>query len=239
MPENHKNVSGKCAHDGCNYRVAYDMVGREWVHTNTHGYTPSHEAVLDFSLLPDLTLPDGSPFPGGLSGSYALDKGDEVGFENLNTVLATHGKRLGGLTTTWLTSEFVDGRVRVSWQFVPAEETPSTTGETRMTNATTGAQKGAKAAKYNLIPVGALEELAKLYGFGATKYAPRNWEKGYELSLSYDALQRHANQWWNGEDTDSETQLSHMASVAWHAFTLYTLLQTHPEMDDRPKKELE
>lgn len=111
---------------------------------------------------------------------------------------------------------------------------PSTGSETRVTNATTGAQKGAKAAKYNLIPVGALEELAKLYGFGATKYAPRNWERGYELSLSYDALQRHANQWWSGEDIDSETQLSHMASVAWHAFTLYTLLKTHPEMDDRP-----
>lgn len=120
---------------------------------------------------------------------------------------------------------------------VPETEDIAVSGEVRMTNATTGAQKGAKDAKYNLIPVGALEELAKLYGFGSKKYAPRNWERGYEFSLSYDALQRHANQWWGGENIDSETQLSHLASVAWHAFTLFTLLQTHPELDDRPSKQ--
>lgn len=107
-------------------------------------------------------------------------------------------------------------------------------GETRVTNATTGASKGSKDARFDLIPVLALTELAKLYGFGVKKYAARNWEAGYNLSLSYAALQRHANAWWGGEDTDEETSLSHMAAVAWHAFTLFTLLQTHPEMDDRP-----
>lgn len=107
-------------------------------------------------------------------------------------------------------------------------------GETRITNATTGASKGSKAARFDLIPVPALTELAELYGFGVKKYAARNWEGGYDLSLSYAALQRHANAWWGGEDTDEETTLSHMAAVAWHAFTLMTLLKTHPEMDDRP-----
>ena len=77
-------------------------------------------------------------------------------------------------------------------------------------------------------------ELATLYGLGAEKYAPRNWERGYDYSLSYAALQRHANLWWDGEDLDEEIGVSHLASVAWHALALMTFLDTHPELDDRP-----
>lgn len=105
--------------------------------------------------------------------------------------------------------------------------------EVRTVNARTGAEKGAKVERFDLIPVGALAELARLYGKGAEKYAENNWRRGYDYSLSYAALQRHANLWWSGEDDDPETGLSHMAAVAWHAFTLMTLLVEHPELDDR------
>lgn len=77
-------------------------------------------------------------------------------------------------------------------------------------------------ARYDLIPPEALDELAHLYAFGASKYADRNWEKGINYSRVFAALMRHAWAWWRGERIDPETGLSHMASVAWNAFALFT-----------------
>jgi hypothetical protein len=110
----------------------------------------------------------------------------------------------------------------------------SSSGEVRITNAVTGGQKGSKLARYDLIPVGALKALAEHYGKGAEKYADNQWRLGYDWSLSYAALQRHANAFWDGEDTDEETGSPHMAAVAWHAFALLTFAAEHPELDNRP-----
>ena len=105
-------------------------------------------------------------------------------------------------------------------------------GETRVTS-TTGAEKGTKEARYDLIPVPALDYLARLYGKGAQKYAEHNWRLGYNYSLSYAAAQRHMNAFWAGEDIDPETQVPHVINAAFHMFALATFLTEHPEMDDR------
>lgn len=107
--------------------------------------------------------------------------------------------------------------------------------EVRVTNEQTGGAKGQKLARYDLIPVEALNEVAKLYGAGAAKYEDRNWEKGYAWSLSYGALQRHVNAFWGGESTDEETGRHHLAAVVFHALALMQFEQTHPEMDNRSK----
>jgi dATP/dGTP diphosphohydrolase len=108
-------------------------------------------------------------------------------------------------------------------------------GETRITNALTGGQKGSKDERYDLIPVEPLAALARHYGVGAYKYADHNWRKGYDWSLSYAALQRHAQAFWGGEDLDEETGSPHLAAVAFHAFALLEWAKTHPELDDRYK----
>lgn len=115
---------------------------------------------------------------------------------------------------------------------IPSSVRPS--GEIRTTSAT-GGQKGTKPERYDLIPVGALGTVAALYGRGAEKYAAHNWRRGYEWSKSYAALQRHATQFWAGEDTDQEMQLPHMASVAFHALALLTFMEEQPGFDDRYK----
>lgn len=109
-----------------------------------------------------------------------------------------------------------------------------TTGEVR-TKSSTGGEKGVKPERYDLIPVEPLAEFARLLGKGAEKYADHNWRRGYEFSKSYQALQRHANAWWSGEDTDEEMGTSHMACVMFHASVLMELRNTHPEFDDRYK----
>ncbi|ANA86302.1 hypothetical protein BEN60_gp061 [Gordonia phage Smoothie] len=105
--------------------------------------------------------------------------------------------------------------------------------------STTGGKKQKKLARYDLIPAGPLLELAELYGRGAAKYADRNWENGYDWSLSFSALQRHAWQFWDGENFDEETGAAHLASVAWHALALLQFMQQqkYTQFDDRPQTE--
>lgn len=107
-----------------------------------------------------------------------------------------------------------------------------TNGEVRVTDPETGGQKGQKPARFDLIPP-AIWEVAELYGKGAAKYADWNWRQGYAWSLSYAAMQRHANLFWSGEDVDPETGCEHMASVVFHALALMTFALEHPEKDDR------
>lgn len=106
--------------------------------------------------------------------------------------------------------------------------------EVRTTSAT-GGEKGTKDERFSLLPTGALASVARHYGIGARKYAEHNWARGYEWSKSYDAMQRHANAFWGGEDIDAETGSPHMAAVAFHALTLLTFMDEHPDFDDRYK----
>lgn len=107
--------------------------------------------------------------------------------------------------------------------------------ETRSVDADTGAEKGTKIERYDLIPVEALAAVARHYGRGAQKYEDHNWRRGYDWSKSYAALQRHANQFWGGEDIDDETRSNHMAAVAFHALALIEYCDTNRDKDDRWK----
>lgn len=109
------------------------------------------------------------------------------------------------------------------------------TGEQRVVNAQTGGEKGQKLARFDLLPWDSLWTVAELYGHAAqTKYDDRNWERGYEWSLSIGALGRHYAQFAAGEDLDAETGLPHMAAVAFHALALLRFMQAHRDLDDRP-----
>ena len=91
--------------------------------------------------------------------------------------------------------------------------------------------------RYSLIPVDALREVAQLFTDGAKKYGDRNWEKGMEYSRVYDALQRHAEAWLEGQDRDQDPNGSrqlNMASVAWCAMALISYHLRGVGTDDRP-----
>lgn len=106
--------------------------------------------------------------------------------------------------------------------------------EIRYVDPETGAEKGTKLARFDLIPEIPLWALAEHYGRGARKYADHNWRKGYPWSIAYAALNRHLWLWWNGEDVDPELGSHHLDAVAWHAFTLREFSETHRRFDDRP-----
>lgn len=105
--------------------------------------------------------------------------------------------------------------------------------EVIVTDPDTGAQKGSKLARFDLVPEQCLTALAEHYGRGAKKYADRNWEKGYKWGLSFAAMMRHAWAFWRGEDIDAETGSPHLVAVAWHAFALLYFYLNKKGTDDR------
>lgn len=109
--------------------------------------------------------------------------------------------------------------------------------EKKVVNPVTGGAKGGKPERFDLLPWAELAEVARLYGQGAKKYDDRNWEKGYELSLSFAAMMRHATLFWSGEDHDPETGCNHMASVVFHALAMMRFTNgTYPQaLDNRPR----
>ncbi|MGL4178310.1 MAG: dATP/dGTP diphosphohydrolase domain-containing protein [Dermatophilaceae bacterium] len=98
----------------------------------------------------------------------------------------------------------------------------------------TGGQKGRKPAQHGSLDPVALTTLAEVSGFGTRKYARHNYLRGYDWSLSYDALHRHLNAFWSGEDRDPESGLAHAAHAAWHALALVSFLERGIGTDDRP-----
>lgn len=107
--------------------------------------------------------------------------------------------------------------------------------EIRTTSAT-GGEKGVKPQRHSLLPKHGLDVIAEVFGFGAAKYADHNWRRKYEWSKSYDALQRHLTAWWDGEDVDPESGLSHLGHAGFHILVLATwerLDGQGSEYDDR------
>lgn len=87
--------------------------------------------------------------------------------------------------------------------------------------------------QYHLIPSDGLAELARVYTFGAKKYAPYNWERGMDHSRVFNSMLRHIYAYWDGENRDQETGLHHMAHAAWNALTLLVYSLRGVGVDDR------
>lgn len=74
--------------------------------------------------------------------------------------------------------------------------------------------------RFDLIPADALEEVARVFTYGAKKYGDRNWEKGLSYNRLFGAMMRHAWSWWKGEINDSENKCHHLSSVIFCALAL-------------------
>lgn len=87
--------------------------------------------------------------------------------------------------------------------------------------------------RYDLVPTRPLEEVVKVYTWGATKYADHNWRRGISWSRIFGAIMRHCWAWFRGETYDQESGLHHMAHAAWNCMALIEFVTTHEELDDR------
>lgn len=98
----------------------------------------------------------------------------------------------------------------------------------------TGAQREKLSSpRYDYMPSRIVaDSYARVAAFGASKYANRNWEKGLPQSQIASSLQRHLWAYMDGENTDSDSGLSHLDHVLWNAVAL-VYGNHHDLCDDR------
>lgn len=102
------------------------------------------------------------------------------------------------------------------------------------TTSSTGGQKGVKPERHALLPKKGVAAIARVFAFGAIKYAAHNWRKRYEWDKSIDALQRHIDAFVDGETYDPESGLPHLAHAGFHILVLLTWLEEDGEGADNP-----
>lgn len=88
--------------------------------------------------------------------------------------------------------------------------------------------------RWDLLPVAPVREIVKVLTFGAKKYDDHNWRKCAHLSTYYAALQRHVTAFWEGEDNDPESGLSHLAHAGCCLLFMFGLYLMQPKTDNRP-----
>lgn len=78
--------------------------------------------------------------------------------------------------------------------------------------------------RWDLLPWDALEKVADVYTYGATKYADRNWELGLAYSRILRALLSHLFKRfiYGCRENTEDGNVLHLAQVAWNALALLT-----------------
>lgn len=87
--------------------------------------------------------------------------------------------------------------------------------------------------RFDLIPYGAIGEIADVLAYGAEKYSANNWRRGADWSRYFAALCRHIFAWWGGEDRDPETGFSHLAHAGCCLLFLLEYQRSNWGRDDR------
>lgn len=92
----------------------------------------------------------------------------------------------------------------------------------------------AKPATDQLEPAWLLA-VARVLGYGASKYAPRNW-KGLTTTRLYASVLRHLLAWRGGEDYDEESGESHLTHASAAVMMLWWLA-LRGNRDDRTEED--
>lgn len=72
---------------------------------------------------------------------------------------------------------------------------------------------------------------------GARKYGRHNYRvSGVRASVYYDATRRHLDSWWEGEDVDPDSGLSHVTKAICSLVVLRDAMIQGMVVDDRPPK---
>ena len=91
----------------------------------------------------------------------------------------------------------------------------------------------------SMVPPEALLEIAKVFHFGAVKYARDNYRLGMSWSRMQDAATRHWLAWQQGEDHDPQSGLHHLAHAGCCTMMALTYVldpARHGGNDDRYKQ---
>lgn len=91
--------------------------------------------------------------------------------------------------------------------------------------------------QWHHVPLFLLEPLMRVGHYGGQKYDDFNYFKGAPQSQYLDSLKRHLCSYESPfeSDVDPESQINHLAHVAWNALVAIHMLKHRPDLDDRYK----
>ena len=94
---------------------------------------------------------------------------------------------------------------------------------------------GALKVPFAALPWAVIAEMAVAHGEGARKYGRHNWRKGEVLASTYfAAAMRHLCAWFEGEDIDADSGLSHLTKALASIAVLRDAQISGTAVDDRP-----
>ena len=99
---------------------------------------------------------------------------------------------------------------------------------------------GIKKASLSPIPAPVLFEVGLGMQEGGCKYGRHNYRAiGVRGSVYYDATLRHLMSWWEGEDIDPDSGLSHITKAICSLVVLRDAMVQNKFTDDRPPRSVE
>lgn len=106
--------------------------------------------------------------------------------------------------------------------------------QTALDSQAGGIKSDAEKLPVELLDAHALEGLTAVLAFGANKYAPNNWRKGFNYSRLIAALLRHTFALMKGERNDPESGLPHIDHIGCCWMFLSNMMKTRSDLDDLP-----
>jgi hypothetical protein len=96
---------------------------------------------------------------------------------------------------------------------------------------------GIRKAPLSTLPMGVVAEMGAAMLEGAAKYGRHNYRGvGVRASVYFDATMRHLIGWWEGEDTDPDSGLSHVTKALVSLAVLRDAMMQSKCEDDRPPR---
>jgi len=96
---------------------------------------------------------------------------------------------------------------------------------------------GTKKVPFSTVPAPVIAEIGLAMLEGARKYGRHNYRAiGVRASVYYDAMFRHLTAWWEGEDIDKDSGLSHITKALACLAVLRDSMLMKNWVDDRPPK---
>lgn len=109
------------------------------------------------------------------------------------------------------------------------------TGQTKETNPKD--QVGVKKVPVHVIPAQVVGETGLALLEGARKYGSYNYRvAGVRASVYYDAAMRHLTAWWEGQDIDPDSNISHITKAIASLVVLRDAMLNDKWVDDRPPR---
>jgi hypothetical protein len=110
-----------------------------------------------------------------------------------------------------------------------------TFGELKATNPKDAI--GIRKAPMSVVPMGVIAEVGVAMLEGASKYGRHNFRAiGVRNSVYFDATMRHLISWWEGEDIDPDSGLSHLTKAIASLVVVRDAMLQGQCTDDRPPR---